>query len=117
MDVAAAARARRGIKRRGHTVSFRRMGKTLPLTPTATADVKAVVEGYSLTELVNGITSGSRKVIVSRLDLEDAGFPVPPMKDDRIYLGPGLDQQTTIVSVDADHREYQACYDIVTSGT
>jgi hypothetical protein len=111
MNVGSAARARRGIQRRGHKVSFRR-----GLPATSTAEVFAVVEGYGPGELVNGITSGTRHIIVSRLDLEGAGFPVPPRKGDRIYLGAAFDLPTTIESVDPDHREYMACYDIVTKG-
>lgn len=84
---------------------------------TNRADVKATVHGYAPAELVNGITVGSRNVIVSRLDLAAAGFPVPPIKGDRIYLGDGLDIPTTIQSVDEDHREYQGCYEIVTKGS
>jgi hypothetical protein len=116
MNVAGAARARRGLRRRGHKVSFRRMTTTLPQAAANTADVFAVIEGYGPGELVNGITSGTRHLIVSRLDLEDAGFPVPPKKGDRIYLGAALDLPTTIKTVDPDHREYLGCYDIVTEG-
>lgn len=111
MDAAGAARARRGISRRGHKVSFRR-----GLPATNTADVFAVVQGYGPGELVNGITSGTRHIIVSRLDLEAAGYPVPPKKGDRIYLGEALDIPTTIKSVDPDHREFLGCYDIVADG-
>jgi hypothetical protein len=92
------------------------MTTTLPQTAAARADVKAIVSGYVPSEMVNGITSGSRKIIVSRLDLEDAGYPVPLKKGDRIYLGAGLDVPTTIQTVDEDHREYLGCYDIVTQG-
>lgn len=114
MDAAGAARARRGIRRRGHLVGFRRV--TRGVETGTRADVKAVIEGYAPTELVNGITAGTRHLIVSKLDLEEAGFPVPPVKGDRIFLGPGLDVPTTIGSVDADHREFLGCYDIVTTG-
>lgn len=112
MNASAAARARRGIKRRGHLVSFRR-----GLPAINTANVKAVVEGYGPGELVNGITSGTRHVIVSVLDLQEAGFPNPPKKGDRIYLGANLDVPITIESCDPDHREYNGCYDIVAKGT
>lgn len=116
MDTAGAARARRGINRRGHTVSFRRMTATLPQTVVARADIKAVAHGYTPDQFVVGITAGTRSLIVSQLDLEAAGYPVPPVKGDRIYLGKNLDQPTTIKSVDPDHREYLGCYDIVTEG-
>ncbi|MBA2708555.1 MAG: hypothetical protein H0U59_12195 [Gemmatimonadaceae bacterium] len=116
MDVGAAARARRGINKRGHLISFRRMTTSLPQTASNTANVKAVVEGYAPDELVNGITSGTRHVIVSKLDLIAASYPVPPVKGDRIYLGTGYAYATTIKSVDEDHREYNGCYDIVTEG-
>lgn len=80
MNSAAATRARAGIDRRGELVSFRRMSSGSQQTILNQADVKATVAGYAPVELVNGITSGSRKVIVSRLDLEALGFPVPPKK-------------------------------------
>ncbi|MCP1852799.1 MULTISPECIES: hypothetical protein [unclassified Bradyrhizobium] len=110
MDAAAAARARRGINRRGHMVRFKRA------KGGATAQVKAVIEGYSPDEYVNGITAGTRHLIVSVLDLQAQGFPVPVAKGDNIYLGPNLDWPTTVQTVDTDHREYQGCYEIVTSG-
>jgi hypothetical protein len=116
MDTAGAARARRGINQRGHTVSFRRMTTTLPQTAANTADVKAIVVGYAPDNLMNGITSGTRSVIVSKLDLVAAGYPVPPKKGDRIYLGSSFGYPTTIKAVDEDHREYLGCYDIVTEG-
>ena len=85
-------------------------------TVTARADVKATVAGYAPIELANGITAGSRKVIVARLGLDAAGYPVPPKKGDRIYLGASFETPTTIDSVDADRREYQACYEISSAG-
>jgi hypothetical protein len=116
MDDAAAERARVGINRRGHMASFRRMTKTLPQTAAYRADVKIVAQGYKIDELTNGMTVGSRSIIVSKLDLIAAGFPVPLMKLDRIYLGENFDRWTTIQSVDEEHREYNGCYDIVTEG-
>lgn len=113
MNSASAARARDGISRRGHVVSFRRMTKTLPLTIQSQADVKAIVEGYSPEEFAPGITAGTRKIIVSILDLRDAGFPLPVTKLDNVYIG-GL--KTTIQTIDPDHREYQGCLEIVTEG-
>lgn len=113
MDQAAADRARGSINRVGHVVSFRRM---TPQTVESRADVKAVVAGYAPEQLVNGVTDGSRSVVVSKLDLVAAGFPVPPIKGDRLYLGDNLDIPTTIDAVDVDHREYQGCYEIRTKG-
>ncbi|WP_454629536.1 hypothetical protein [Bradyrhizobium cenepequi] len=116
MDRAGAARARRGIQRRGHVASFRRMTKSNPQTVANRADVKVVAEGYAPAELAAGVTIGIRKLIVSRLDLEDEGFPVPPVKGDRVFFGAALDVPTTIIAVDQDHREYLGCYDITVSG-
>jgi hypothetical protein len=45
------------------------MTSSTPQTILNQADVKATVAGYAPEELVNGITLGSRKIIVSRLDL------------------------------------------------
>lgn len=114
MNTASAARARASINRVGQVVSFRRMSSTLPQSVVNQADVKATVAGYTPEELVNGITQGSRKIIVSRLDLEAAGFPVPLKKGDRAVLDGN--RPTTIESVDPDHREYMGCYDLVVSG-
>ncbi|TAI67581.1 hypothetical protein [Bradyrhizobium sp. Leo170] len=116
MNTAGTARARRAIQRRGHVVSFRRMTKTNPQTVVSRADVKVVAKGYAPGELAPGITVGVRKLIVSRLDLETNGFPVPPVKGDRIFFGANLDVPATIDAVDEDHREYLGCYDITVSG-
>lgn len=116
MNSSAAERARAGINRRGHLVSFRRMTTTLPQTFVARADVRAIVTGYSPAELVNGITSGSRRVVVSLVDLAGANFPLPLKKGDRIYLGAALDVATTIATIDEDRRKYQGCADISTNG-
>ena len=114
MNQESAKRARAAIGRRGELISLRRINGAG--TVTARADVKATVAGYAPIELANGITAGSRKVIVSRLDLDAAGYPVPPKKGDRIYLGASFETPTTIDSVDADRREYQACYEISSAG-
>lgn len=116
MDIAAASRAQASIDRVGQVVSFRRMTSTTPQTATARADVKASVRGYAPDELVNGITAGSRRIIVSKLTLQAAGYPVPLVKGDRIYIGDTFEKSTTIQSVDPDHREYAGCYEIVTTG-
>lgn len=116
MNAASATRARDAVRRRGHVISVRRMTATLPQAIAARADVTAIVSGYAPTELVNGVTSGTRRVIVSMLDLEAAGFPLPLLKGDRIYLGASFNYATTIQAVDADHREFTGCYDVTTNG-
>jgi len=116
MNSVSAERARASIGRSGQLISVRRLSTTTPQTVIARADVKATVRGYAPDELVNGITQGSRKVIVSLLDLTAAGFPLPVKKSDRIYLGALFDTVTTIQTIDPDHREYQACLEISTSG-
>lgn len=115
MNPASAKRARDAIRRRGELVSVRRMTSTLPSTVANRADVKATVRGYVPAELVNGITIGSRRVIISQLDLHAAGYPTI-RKGDRIYLGKTFETPTTIMTVDPDHREYQSCFDISVSG-
>lgn len=117
MNTASAERARDALARVGKLISVRRMTTSLPQTVVARADVRAIVKGYQPVELVNGITAGSRRVILSVLDLVAAGFPMPVKKGDRIYLGEALDVPTTIASVDPDHREYTGCLDISTTGT
>jgi hypothetical protein len=51
---------------------------------------------------------------LEKAGLEAAGFPVPPMKGDRIVLAGN--RVTTITAVDHDHREYLGCYDITAAG-
>ncbi|MCK1577804.1 hypothetical protein [Bradyrhizobium sp. 174] len=116
MDQAAADRAREAINRVGQIISVRRMTKTTPQTATSRADIKAAVRNYTPEEMVNGVTAGMRLITVSKLDLAAAGFPNPPIKGDRIYLGDALAIPTTIDTVDPDHREYQGCYEIRTTG-
>lgn len=116
MNMESAKRAQAAIARRGELISVRRMAATTPQTVSARADVKATVHGYDPSELVNGITAGTRKIVLSRLDLEAVGFPVPPIKGDRIYLGAALDAPTTIQTVDTDRREYQGCFEITATG-
>lgn len=115
MNLAAASRARASINRVGQPVSFRRMTSTLPQTVAHQADVKATPAGYTPEELAAGITQGKRKLVVSKLDLEAQGYPVPPVKGDRVYLD-GVTKPTTVETVDPNHREYMGCYDIVVSG-
>lgn len=116
MNAAAAARARAAIRRRGHVVSFRRLTSTYPPTATHTANVKAIVSGYAPEELAEGITVGSRSVLVSTLDLAAAGFPLPLRKNDEIRLGVGFEFITSIDAIDADRKEYNGCLDIVATG-
>jgi hypothetical protein len=114
MNTASAARARASINRVGSVISFRRMSATTPQTIVSQADVKATPAGYTPKELAAGITQGSSKFTVSRLDLEAAGFPVPLKKGDRVILSGN--RIRTVDTVDPDHREYMGCYDVVVSG-
>ncbi|MHC2503873.1 hypothetical protein ACVI8K_010850, partial [Bradyrhizobium barranii subsp. barranii] len=114
MDQAAADRAREAINRRGQVISIRRMTKTTPQTVASRADLKATVRNYTPDELVKGITAGMRLITVSKLELAAKGFPIPPVKGDRIYLGDAFVTPTTIDTVDPDHREYQGCYELRT---
>ena len=109
-----AERAQAAIKRRGVEVSIRRMSSTLPQTVVAQADVKGMF-GHAGPEktLVVGVTYGTRSLIISALDLAAAGFPVPVVKGDRIYLS---DKPTTIDHVDEQHREWQGCIEIRLTG-
>lgn len=114
MNAGEAAAARRDINAVGQSVSFRRMTTTMPQTVSNQADVKAAVEGYKPEELQNGITQGHRRIIVSILDLQAANWPLPVKKGDRIVLSGG--RETTVQTVDPDHREYLGCLDISVSG-
>ena len=112
MNLPSAQRAQAAIGRRGHLISLRRgMGDG-----AQRADVKAIVWGYSPDQLTPGITVGTRRLIVSRLDLEAAGFPVPPDKGDWIHLGEAFGIPTHVDAVDVDHREHQGCYDVTVKG-
>lgn len=108
MDQAAVTRARAGIARRGHLVGFKRGALRV--------DVKAIVRGYSPSQLAPGITVGKRELIVSAQDLEAAGYDVPLRKGDWAYFGEDLDIPAHIDSVDVDHREYQGCYEVTVTG-
>lgn len=90
------------------------MTTTNPQTIVKQADVKATPAGYTPEELAAGITQGRRKLVVSKLELEAKGFPVPPKKGDRVVLDGN--RVTTIETVDPDHREYNGCYDIAVTG-
>jgi len=116
MDAAAARRAQAGIERRGHDVTFARVGLAPPNpnpTTIASATVKAIVSGYKPEELINGITLGSRKIIVSVLALQKASFPLPVVKGDKITAS---GEELRVESVDPDHREYIGCLDITAIG-
>lgn len=77
------------------------------------ATVPAVVRGYALNELAAGMTQGARRVIVSKLDLDLAGFPTPPRKDDEVWL---RGAKCTVRKVDAEHRSFIDVYDIEVLG-
>lgn len=112
-DPASAARARAAIDRRGHVVTFSRTTGSYPYQTTVSADVKAIVSGYQPAELINGITLGSRKVIVSEQALADVGYPVPVVKSDKITV---QGKDLSIEAVDRDRREWQGCLDIAAIG-
>ncbi|MCO5129228.1 MAG: hypothetical protein M9932_01515 [Xanthobacteraceae bacterium] len=113
MDNASAARARAAIERRGHTVTFKRVTGAYPNQTTVSKDVKAVVSGYKPEELINGITLGSRKIIVSEQALADVGFPVHVVKSDKITV---QGKELSVEAVDRDRREWQGCLDIAAIG-
>lgn len=116
MNQAAADRARAAIERVGHSVTFTRTGLVPPNpnpTVIASVTVKAVVSGYKPTELIAGITLGSRKIIVSEQALSEGGFPVPVAKTDKVT---SLGKEMSIQAVDRDRREWQGCLDIVALG-
>jgi hypothetical protein len=110
MNQAAAQRSRDAIRRRGEIVSFRR--------GTTRADVPASFPRSAGGEppLAPGITSGARVLVVSEFELEAADFPVPPRKGDLVFLGDALDKPTTIAAVDANHREYAGCFEVIITG-
>lgn len=112
---ASAARARRGINTRGTLVSFRRLTSTLPQTVAFRADVKVVGAGYALSDLTNGVSVGTRKIIVSKLDLAAHGFP-EIVKGDRVYIGAAFDTWVEIQAIDDVHREYNGCLDLTIKG-
>lgn len=116
MDNASAARAAAAIARVGHAVTFTRTGLVPPNpnpTTIASATVKAVVSGYAPSELINGITLGSRRVIVSAQALAAASFPLPVVKGDKVTAS---GKELRVEAVDPDHREYIGCLDITALG-
>lgn len=116
MNQAAANRAKAAIDRVGHDVTFTRTGLVPPNpnpTTIASVTVKAVVSGYAPAELINGITLGSRKIIVSEQALSAAGFPTPVVKGDKVT---SLGKEMSIQAVDRDRREYQGVVEISALG-
>lgn len=66
------------------------------------ATVKALVWGFAPDEIVTEVDQGKRHVLALASDFTAAGFPVPPKKNDRLFV---RGSETVIQTVDADtHR-------------
>lgn len=65
----------------GEVVTLRR---TVPNAPALEVRVRALISGYEPNELVSGIVQNSRRVFLNAQDLEDQGFPIPPLVGDYI---------------------------------
>lgn len=113
MNATSAKRARQAIEKWGHVVTFKRTTGSYPTGTTVSVDVKAIVSGYRPEELINGITLGGRKVIVSETALSLAGFPTPLQKSDKVV---SLGKEMAIQGIDRDRREYQGVVEIAALG-
>lgn len=69
------------LDQNGEAVVVRRLG-----SPNVEANARARVTGYRLDEISSGIAQGSRRVLLSVEDLIDAGWPVPPRRNDKIVV-------------------------------
>lgn len=75
---------RRQIIAHGETITLRRNNPS-PNPPTD-ADVSARVSGFDPEELTGTIQQGDRRVIVLAEDVEAAGWPAPPKRNDKVIL-------------------------------
>lgn len=112
----AAARAmyRRQIDRHGEPVLIRRI---LPAPAAAIeAQTRCRVLLSTPEEMVAGITSGDRRLIILAEDMEAAGWPSPVAKNDKIVL---RGRTLNVQSVDDDKRRVAGvliAYEIVARG-
>lgn len=103
--IVAAYRANMGY--RGQPVTFRRVTGEAPIISTFDAIVTAIVKSYVPTSATGAfahdadVSRGNRMVIVLSDDLADKRFPLPVVKNDKIFVG---DNEFTVISVDANKR-------------
>jgi hypothetical protein len=112
----AAARAmyRRQIDQHGEAVLLRRV---LP-APAAPLEVQMRTRVLLSTpaELAAGVTTGDRRLLILAEDMEAAGWPSPPVKNDKVVL---RGRTLNIQSVDDDKRRVAGvliAYEIVARG-
>lgn len=112
VDANAQAGYRRAIARTGETVTFQRIsgqsgqgaGATILPAPDG-ATVQAIVNSFQVEAPVMGvkregaITLADRRIIVLAEDLQEAGFPLPLRKNDRVVVqGETLNIETVDLS-------------------
>jgi hypothetical protein len=102
---------RRMLLKTGQCVIFRRVTGQAPDAVTTDVSVTAVFRHYQpsvpigAAEGAAAISEGDREFIVLVCDLEDAGFPLPLQKNDKIILGGVSDGETyNIEDVDYGSR-------------
>lgn len=100
---------RRALQVTGQTLTFRRVTGNAPNATVADFQVTAIFRHYTPTSPIGpavhtaAISEGDRQFIVLQSDIEDAGFPVPLQKNDKIIVGV---ETFNIVDVDYGTRVF-----------
>lgn len=68
----------------GETVTLRRITDAATQTGLDVC-AKAVVRGYRAEELVGGIIQGDASITISDAEICAAGWPGPPLRDDKLF--------------------------------
>lgn len=125
-DPSAAALASFGIQRAGVVVTFQRFSGVAPnRAVSASAQVVAIVRNKrpdTTEEAKTGfrgaaegaISQDQRDILVQSADLVAQGFPVPPVKGDKIVTATG--DKFNIVEVDSYKRALSDTIEIVATG-
>lgn len=109
-------RAYRGtIRRVGEAVTVSRLSGQAPSLTTTSADVYAVIAGYTPEELAAGVIQGSRRVIVLSDDLSRQGFPIPVTVNDKVKIT-AEGRECNVMAVDLNSRRMAGAYELTITG-
>lgn len=114
VDNSIQAAHRAGIYRAGQPVTFQREAGVAPNIVTTSAQVTAIVRGYTpnttapaqeglASSSVGGITQEDRQIIVMADDLANGGFPIPVQKHDKVVIS-ATGEVLDVTRVDAEKR-------------